>query len=936
MAAKVDPSASAESRHVQSTGSMSTSANSPKISMFGAKSGFVIPKNKLSGSLVPIFQRGGKLEGGNSIKEETTKQVQRKTKWGPDLTLDAAVRKGRALAYQTRLEQITQQLKQGHLEIKDNQSPLSIKQNLDDDSDSHQIDKETSKLELLELERREVIGEILRLNPSYKPPADYKPLLKEADIPIPIKVHPGYNFVGLLLGPESNTQKRLEEETGAKVRVYGTKKDTGEKHEITHSDKSEAADAYEELHVNISADTYEKVDTAVALIELLFTPVSGTTAVSSTSSTSLVTSNLDNADVNLKEMSSSYMIMTTSDVNQGVAPPILLTAQPSPLQYQPFTAPWLPIAPPNLQSHLSSVFVPSLPNNSVRFPPRPFGGLQHTFGSMQSSSSAVASGSQFPMQAMQQPLNQAPPPNNLTGQQPPAYPNMLSNVPSFAASQPLFSRAVHASSHVASLSPQPIATAPEASLTSRPLTTLPPAGNSGWSTAPQFVPLLQRPALLPSSAPLMRPPLVVSSPAIATAPNVPSNVSRPPAAIGTLPLQPNMPTNETNRPLATNFAPPTAFPSRPSASQFTSVLQTGAPLSTPMPSSTPVPPHMPSPAPRPMPMLPGIPAPVPRPPAVFQSAAPLGGSNLAMTQASVRSQPLVTLMGQAQIPLPSKAPVQSSMPVQPPGSLPQLAPVTPISLPGVMPGFSHVTHPPNTVITTPPVAVPKPPRPISADFTFRPLGAQVPASPTPLRPNVQTAQQMTAVAAPQPPSFRPALQNSASSINTQGFPRPLAVNQTNPSQAPIHLPPSSGVPFSVDLTMVRPPPNLPAFSDTNSIRLTGPSRQMGPGFSSAAQSSNPPRMPAWSMPIIQTSQNQLRPANRPNSPAVPMQQLGANHPGYMAGVASSNAGGNQIYDPFSPTSVSSAPRKAEENHTNMRKTETDAEYEDLMTSVGVK
>lgn len=100
MAAKVDPSASAESRRVQYTGSMSTSANSPKISMFGAKSGFVIPKNKLSGSLVPIFQRGGKLEGGNSVKEETTKQVQRKTKWGPDLTLDAAVRKGRALAYQ--------------------------------------------------------------------------------------------------------------------------------------------------------------------------------------------------------------------------------------------------------------------------------------------------------------------------------------------------------------------------------------------------------------------------------------------------------------------------------------------------------------------------------------------------------------------------------------------------------------------------------------------------------------------------------------------------------------------------------------------------------------------------------------------------------------------------------------------------------------------
>lgn len=86
-----------------------------------------------------------------------------------------------------------------------------------------------------------------------------------------IKAYPGYNFTVLLLGPESNTQKRLEEvctvilyscyflsfkklihdklslsyfllvlgsntyifylnqETGAKIRVYGTKKDIGGK-----------------------------------------------------------------------------------------------------------------------------------------------------------------------------------------------------------------------------------------------------------------------------------------------------------------------------------------------------------------------------------------------------------------------------------------------------------------------------------------------------------------------------------------------------------------------------------------------------------------------------------------------------------------------------------------------------------------------------------
>lgn len=98
MAAKVDPTSN-EPRRAQTSGTMPTSSNSPKVSIFGAKSGFVIPKNKHSGSLVPIFRAGGKLDG-SSAKEETTKSVQRKTKWGPDPTLDAAVRKGRALAYQ--------------------------------------------------------------------------------------------------------------------------------------------------------------------------------------------------------------------------------------------------------------------------------------------------------------------------------------------------------------------------------------------------------------------------------------------------------------------------------------------------------------------------------------------------------------------------------------------------------------------------------------------------------------------------------------------------------------------------------------------------------------------------------------------------------------------------------------------------------------------
>ena len=85
--------------------------------------------------------------------------------------------------------------------------------------------------------------------------------------------------------------KRLEKETGAKVQVHGTKADTGQKVEITPSDGIQAA--HEELYLHISAETFEKVDAAVALIELLVTPVSGNPAVVSTTPTSVSGDNVN-------------------------------------------------------------------------------------------------------------------------------------------------------------------------------------------------------------------------------------------------------------------------------------------------------------------------------------------------------------------------------------------------------------------------------------------------------------------------------------------------------------------------------------------------------------------------------------------------------------------------------------------------------------------
>lgn len=90
----------------------STASNAgPKASKFAAKSGFVIPKNKLSGSLIPVF-KGAKKNAAINEEEKVSSnddgnKVLRKTKWGPDLSLDASVKRGRALAYQVPLSDIT-------------------------------------------------------------------------------------------------------------------------------------------------------------------------------------------------------------------------------------------------------------------------------------------------------------------------------------------------------------------------------------------------------------------------------------------------------------------------------------------------------------------------------------------------------------------------------------------------------------------------------------------------------------------------------------------------------------------------------------------------------------------------------------------------------------------------------------------------------------
>ncbi|KAJ6307238.1 hypothetical protein OIU76_017100 [Salix suchowensis] len=345
MSLKVDQTSAIDIQSIKMTAASSSSGASttsgPKVSLFAAKSGYVIPKNKLLGSLVSIVKGGKKPGSKDAVNGQSTnqEQVQRKTKWGPDLAQDASVKRGRALAYQIRVDQIVQQLELGIPEHGRDRDSHGSHEHEDPKSSIPQINTKNS--EILELEKQEAIGEILILNPSYKAPPNYKPLLKQTSVPIPVKEYPGYNFIGLIFGLRSETQKRVEKETGAKIQLHASKAHTGEKVEISPSDGNETQVAYEELSVLVTGDTFEKVDAAVVLIELLLTSVSGNLAAG------------DNANASQNQVASTPFTVSTA-VNQGV----VLSVSPQHGQFL-YQNSWFPAStplnpPPSLISPQSS------------------------------------------------------------------------------------------------------------------------------------------------------------------------------------------------------------------------------------------------------------------------------------------------------------------------------------------------------------------------------------------------------------------------------------------------------------------------------------------------------------------------------------------------------------------------------------------------------
>ena len=116
-------------------------------------------------------------------------------------------------------------------------------------------------------ERNIIMSKLVQLNPALAKLPGFKAIKLTRKVYIPQKEFPTHNFMGLIIGPRGNTHRRMETESGCKISIRGR----GSVKDGRGGNKPPDAD--DELHVLITGDTEEQVDSAEKMVQELLVPV---------------------------------------------------------------------------------------------------------------------------------------------------------------------------------------------------------------------------------------------------------------------------------------------------------------------------------------------------------------------------------------------------------------------------------------------------------------------------------------------------------------------------------------------------------------------------------------------------------------------------------------------------------------------------------------
>jgi splicing factor 1 len=167
-----------------------------------------------------------------------------------------------------RLNELNRKITAGELDIPPEHERSPSPEPVYDSNGIRLNTREIRAREKLVERRNRLIEDVIKHDPEYKPPSDYRPRKFSSKIYIPINEYPGYNFIGLIIGPRGNTQKRMQRETNCKIAIRGR----GSLKEGISKDPKYDYGEDEELHVLVTGENQADVDRASAMIEKLCTP----------------------------------------------------------------------------------------------------------------------------------------------------------------------------------------------------------------------------------------------------------------------------------------------------------------------------------------------------------------------------------------------------------------------------------------------------------------------------------------------------------------------------------------------------------------------------------------------------------------------------------------------------------------------------------------
>ncbi|WFD07540.1 hypothetical protein MVES1_002906 [Malassezia vespertilionis] len=122
--------------------------------------------------------------------------------------------------------------------------------------------RETRYRKKLEEERLRLVERQMRIDPSFRPPAEYqaakRTMRPTEKVYLPVREFPEINFFGLLVGPRGNTLKKMEGQSGAKIHIRG-------RGSVKHG-KGAGDDDEEDMHCIVTGDTDRAVKLCIKLI----------------------------------------------------------------------------------------------------------------------------------------------------------------------------------------------------------------------------------------------------------------------------------------------------------------------------------------------------------------------------------------------------------------------------------------------------------------------------------------------------------------------------------------------------------------------------------------------------------------------------------------------------------------------------------------------